>query len=496
MKTEGRNWNQLQAALGLLSLDGWPFRNSQNLSHDLIWEIAATLERRIGVSSLLSVSVQPLSKVVVLSKIKVWPESKNKLMEAHFTKYVEALHPASDNIEERFTEVRNFARKLDSLPNDQPKKRALSNTSPYRHFISLLGLGEDSDQREVLYSKQLASQLKQEVNDVEPHIALNYQGLLAAEKMAPLLPNASAGEEGCWRLVQDALPELFLYAVYRAKSSVLKESANVTENIRNNVILYVNSASWMDATLRQQAVERLRELRVMAFIPGWFSDAKRVRAEFARLPHPSMDNGPLAYIALKEHTHGRRLRGRAWPLPPDSAQCAFDDTRRTVYVPLLATNLTKVQSAPLLLARLPRLGVQLAACLMHAVTAEAAHWWGERSLRKLEPLLKCVDSQSAVVEPSTRGVLLDHMAALAPAHTVYSSRLREGGVQSHEYRLEHAENITTEQMFFIQFAAAQCHGPSQLVNVPLKNYEPFRRAFGCHPGTRMSPAKTCRFWAR
>lgn len=495
MKVEGRNWNELQAALALLSLDRWPFQNSQNLSHDLIWEIAATLERRIGVSSLVSVSVQPRSKVVVLSKTKTWPQSKDKLMEAHFTKYVEALHPASGNIEEHFAEVKNFARKLDSLPDDQPKKRSLSNASPYSHFISLLGLGEDSDQREVLYSKQLASQLKQEVSDVQPHIALNYQGLLAAEKMSPLLPNASAGEVGCWRLVEDALPELFLYAVYRTKSSVLKQSANVTENIRNNVILYVNSASWMEATLRRQAVERLRELRVLAFVPGWFSDDERVRAEFAHLPHPSMDNGPLAYIALKEHTHGRRLHGKAWPLPPDSSQCAFDDTRRTVYVPLLATNLTKVQSAPLVLARLPRLGVQLAACLMHAVTAEAAHWWGERSLRKLEPLLKCVDSQSAVAEPSTRGVLLDHMAALAPAHSVYSSRLREGGAQNHEYRLEHAENITTEQMFFIHFAAAQCHGPAQLVNVPLKNYEPFRRAFGCHPGTRMSPAKTCRFWA-
>lgn len=496
MKAEGRNWHQLQAALALLSLDGWPFQNSQNLSHDLIWEIAATLERRIGVSSLLGVSVHPRSKVVVLSKVKVWPESQDKLMKAHFAKYVKVLHSASDNIEERFTEVRNFARKLDSLPDDEPKKHSLSNASPYNHFISLLGLGEDSYQREVLYSKQLASHLKREVNDIEPHTVLNYQGLLAAEKMGPLLPNAKAGEEGCWRLVQDALPELFLYAVYRTKSSVLKRSANITENIRNHVILYVNSASWMDATLRQQAVERLRKLRVFAFVPGWFSDTERVHAEFSRLPHPSMDNGPLAYIALKEYTHGRRLHGKAWPLPPDSTQCAFDDTRHTVYVPLLATNLTKVQSAPLLLARLPRLGVQLAACLMHAVTAEAAHWWGERSLRKLEPLLKCVDSQSAITEPSTQGVVLNHMAALAPAHSVYSSRLRKEAAQSHEYRLEHAENITMEQMFFIQFAAARCHGPAQLVNVPLKNYEPFRRAFGCHPGTRMSPAKTCRFWAR
>ncbi|XP_065287650.1 uncharacterized protein [Dermacentor albipictus] len=492
MKVDGRNWNQLQAAFALLSLDGWPFQDSHNLSHDLIWEVAAGLERRIGVSSLLSVSVQPRSNVVVLAKTKIWPESKDKLMEAHFTKYAKALRPASENLEERVAEVLSFARKLESLQDHQPNERSRSNASPYSHFISLLGLGED--QREVLFSKQLASQLKQEVNGVAPHIALNYQGLLAAEKMSPLLPDASASEEGCWRLVQDALPELFLYAVYRMKKSALKQSANVTESIRNNVVLYVNSASWMEATVRRQVAERLRDLRVLAFVPGWFSNAERVRTEFAGLPHPSMDNGPLAYVALKEHTHGRLLRGKAWPIPPHSSQCAFDDTRRTVYVPVLATNLTNVQSAPLQLARLPRLGVHLAACLMHVVTAEAAHWWGERSLRKLEPLRKCVDSQSAVANQSSRDILLDHMAALAPAHSVYSSRLREGGARNQEYRLKHAENITTEQMFFIHFAKAQCHGPAQLVNVPLKNYEPFRRAFGCHPGARMSPAKTCRFW--
>lgn len=492
MKVDGRNWNQLHAAFTLLSLDGWPFENSHNLSHDLIWEVAAALERRIGVSSLLSVFVQPRSKVVVLAKTKIWPESNDKLMEAHFTKYAKALHPASEDLEERVAEVLSFARKLDSLQDHKPNERSSSNASPYGHFISLLGLGED--QRDVLFSKQLASQLKQEVNGVAPHIVLNYQGLLAAEKMSPLLPDASVSEEGCWRLVQDALPELFLYAVYRNKRSALKQSANVTESIRNNLVLYVNSASWMEATVRRKAVERLHNLRVLAFVPGWFSDAKQVRTEFASLPHPSMDNGPLAYVALKEHTHGRRLHGKAWPVPPHSSQCAFDDTRRTVYVPLLATNLTNVQSAPLMLARLPRLGVQLAACLMHVVTAEAAQWWGERSLRKLEPLRKCIDSQSPVAEPSTRHVLLDHTAALAPAHSVYSSRLREGGARNHEYRLKHAENITTEQMFFINFATAQCHGPAQLVNVPLKNYEPFRRAFGCHPGARMSPAKTCRFW--
>ncbi|KAK8780411.1 hypothetical protein V5799_018246 [Amblyomma americanum] len=485
MKVGSRKWSQLHAAFALISLDGWPFQDSHDLSHDLVWEAAAALERRLGVSSLLGVSVQPQSKVVVLAKAKAWPQSRDKVMQSHFVKYAKALRPSTKEPEKRAAEVVSFSRKLDALPNHQPRERSRSGASPYSRFVSLLGLGADSDDREVLFSEEMASQLIQEVNDAAPHVVLNYQGLLAAEKMSLLLPGAKVNEETCWRLVRDALPELYLYAAYRDKSSALKDAAKVTESIRNNVVLYVNAASWMEASVRKEAVERLRNLRVLAFVPAWFSDVKRVHDEFGSLPHPSMDNGPLAYVALKEHTHGRQLRGEAWPVPPDSSQCAFDDSLSTLYLPLLAANLTRVQTSPLVLARLPTLGVQLAACMMHVVTAQADQWWGGRSLRKLQPLRKCVDSHGG-------DALLNQMAALAPAHSVYSSRLRSG---AHEYRLQHAENVTAEQMFFVHFAQAQCHGPAQLVNVPLKNYEPFRRAFGCHPGARMSPAKTCRFWA-
>lgn len=487
MKVGSRNWSQLRAAFALLSLDGWPFQDSRDLNHDLVWEVAAALERRLGASTLVSMSVQPQSKVVVLAKVKAWPQSRDKVMESHFAKYAKALRPSTEDAEKRAAEVLSFSRKIGALPDQHPGKRSRSSASPYSRFVSLLGLGVD---REVLFSEEMTSQLTREVNGTAPHEVLNYQGLLAAEKMSLLLPGAKVSEEACWRLVRDVLPELYLYAAYREKGSVLKDAADVTESIRSNVVLYVNAASWMEASVRKQAVERLRGLRVLAFVPAWFSDANRVHAEFGSLPHPSMDNGPLAYVTLKEHTHGRQLRGEAWPVPPDSSECAFDGSLRTMYMPLLAANMTKVRSSPLMLARVPTLGAHLAACMMHVVTAQADQWWGGRSLRKLVPLRKCVNA--------SRGgdALLNRMAALAPTHSVYSSRLRStGAAEGREYRLQHAENVTAEQMFFIHFARAQCHGPAQLVNVPLKNYEPFRRAFGCHPGVRMSPAKTCRFWA-
>lgn len=493
MKADGRSWDHLRAALSLLRLDGWPFEDSSNLTRGLAWDVAAQLERYLGLGSLFSISVQPRSKVLALSKAYVWPQSHDKVMKDEFIKYAKAIRKSIREIDQRANEVVGFARKLENVRDHQPRQRTRPSDSPYARFVSLLGLGAYSDGVDLLFSKELATTLDEELENAEPHAVMNYQGFIAAQKVSPLLPGASVTKDICWRVTRDALPEMYLYAAYRAVGRVLRESANMTETIRNNLVLYLNSASWMDTSVREKAVERLHRLRVLAFVPPWFADNSQVREIFGSLPQVNMDNGPLDFLALKEHTHKGQLLGSAWPVPLESSRCVFDEPLHTLYVPLLAANMSQVQSLPLLQSRLPRLGLQLAACMMRVVTAQAGHWWGERSLRRLEPLRKCVAVQGTVTRPSTRDALLDRLAAMLPVHSIYSGRLRDGARQ-HEYRLKHAENITSDQMFFIYFAASQCHEQARMVNVPLQNYDVFRRAFGCRTGDRMSPHKTCRFW--
>lgn len=493
MKADGRSWDHLRAALSLLRLGGWPFEDSHNLTRELTWDAAAQLERYLGLGSLFSISVQPRSKVLALSKADVWPQSQDRVMKAEFTKYAAAIRPSGGEIDERANEVVGFARKLEGVRDHQPRQRTRPSDSPYGRFVSLLGLGAYGNGIDLLFSKELATTLAEELESAEPHVVMNYQGLIAVQKISPLLPGASVTKEICWRVTRDALPEMYLYAAYRAAGRVLGESADMTETIRKHLVVYVNSASWLEASVRRKAAERLNRLRVLNFVPPWFTDNSQVRAMFSSLPQLNMNNGPLDFLALKEHTHKGQLLGTAWPVPVESSRCVFDEPLRTLYMPLLAANLSQVQSLPLLQSRLPRLGVPLAACMMRVVTAQAGHWWGERSLRRFEPLRKCVASQGTATRPSTRDALLDRLAALLPVHNIYSSRLHDGE-RKHEYRLKHAENITADQMFFIYFAGAQCHEQARMVNVPLQNYDAFRRAFGCHPGDRMSPAKSCRFW--
>ncbi|KAH9363017.1 hypothetical protein HPB48_014201 [Haemaphysalis longicornis] len=172
MKADGRSWDNVRAALSLLRLDGWPFENSRNLTHELAWDVAAQLERYLGLGSLFSISVQPRSKVLALSKAYVWPQSQDKAMKAQFIKYANAIRKSSGEIDERANEVVGFARKLDNVRDHQPRQRTRPSDSPYSRFVSLLGLGASSDGVDLLFSKELVTTLAEELESAEPHVVM------------------------------------------------------------------------------------------------------------------------------------------------------------------------------------------------------------------------------------------------------------------------------------------------------------------------------------
>ncbi|CAN7990433.1 unnamed protein product [Ixodes hexagonus] len=497
LEPKGRSWSQLRGLLDVLALEGWPFADSRNVSHDRVWEVAANLERRLGIASLLAVSRQPGSKLLVLNTAPVWSRGEDDFMTSRYHKFAGALRgePAIDTLSQA-TQVVQLARELSDLPSKSSMVRTRIRDSPYKLFLSSLINTSDSEDQghlDVLFSRQLASQLTKLLDRVEPHVILNYQGFLVSLSVEPLLPGANSSEPQCWRLVEDALPELFLYAAFLDQRSVMAAVSNMTDTVKRNVMLYVNSASWMEASVRRESVERLRELRVHAFVPPWFWAANRVRVQFGKLTQVGSSKGITAMAAFKEQSQGRLLRGDAWPTAPTDSRCAYDSSMRTVYLPLLAANLSGSPAEPLTLTRLPRMGPQLAACLLHVVTSGAGRWWGARTVRNLQPLRKCVVSQAP--EEADPDQLLEQLAALAPVHNIYDERVRARSAQDRDYRLQHAENVTSAQLFFVYYGMAQCHASPERVNLPLQNYEPFRKAFGCRIGTFMAPANTCRFWA-
>ncbi|KAM7284458.1 hypothetical protein ISCGN_001552 [Ixodes scapularis] len=497
LEVKGRSWNQLRGLLDSLGLEGWPFSDSSNVSRDRIWEVAAGLQRRLGIASLLAVSLQPGSEVLVRKAAPAWPRDEEDLMASRYHTFAGSLRGESAiDTSSQAAQVVQLARELSDLPSQSPTERARFDDSPYKLFFASLFDVNDNRTRgqpAILFSRQLAYRLTQLLGQAEPHVVFNYQGFLATLSVEPLLPDMNASETRCWRLVEDALPELFLYAVFRSRHSVMAALSNMTESVKRNVMLYVNSASWMEAGVRRESVERLRELRVHAFAPSWFWAADRVRVQFDMLSQVGSGQGIAAVAAFKEHAQNRLLRGDAWPVAPRDSQCAYDSSLRTLYLPILTANLSGSLAEPLTLARLPRMGTQLAACLLHVVISGAGRWWGARTVRNLEPLRKCVAFQAPQgIDPDP---LLERMAALAPVHSLYDEQQRARGIRDSEYRLPHAENVTSEQLFFIYYGISQCHVSPEQVNLPLQNSEPFRKAFGCRTGTFMAPANTCRFWA-
>ncbi|CAN7988541.1 unnamed protein product [Ixodes pacificus] len=497
LEVKGRSWNQLRGLLDSLALEGWPFSDSSNLSRDRVWEVAASLQRRLGITSLLAVSLQPGSEVLVRKAAPAWSRDEEDLMASRYHTFAGSLRGESAiDRSSQAAQVVQLARELSDLPSQSPTERAQFDDSPYKLFFASLFDVNDNRTRgqpAVLFSRQLAYRLTQLLGQAEPHVVLNYQGFLATLSVEPLLPDMNASETRCWRLVEDALPELFLYAAFRSRRSVMAALSNMTESVKRNVMLYVNSASWMEAGVRRESVERLRELRVHAFAPSWFWAADRVRVQFDMLSQVGSGQGIAAVAAFKEHAQNRLLRGDAWPLAPRDSHCVYDSWLRTLYLPLLAANLSGSLDEPLTLARLPRMGTHLAACLLHVVISGAGRWWGARTVRNLEPLRKCVAFQAPQgIDPDP---LLERLAALAPVHSLYDELQRARGIRDSEYRLPHAENVTSKQLFFIYYGISQCHVSPEQVNLPLQNSEPFRKAFGCRTGTFMAPANTCRFWA-
>ena len=141
-------------------------------------------------------------------------------------------------------------------------------------------------------------------------------------------------------------------------------------------------------------------------------------------------------------------------------------------------------------------------------------WWTPRTARAFEARQQCVEAQygnATVVGPHgetyalqsnfTIGEDVADGGGLAQSHAAWHARLAEGTLDVHgrNQRLPGLTEFTQEQLFFLAYGAAWArnlraaeavrrlrtdpHSPTQYrVNLPLANFPPFARAFGCRPG--------------
>ncbi|KAH6929351.1 hypothetical protein HPB50_026833 [Hyalomma asiaticum] len=117
-----------------------------------------------------------------------------------------------------------------------------------------------------------------------------------------------------------------------------------------------------------------------------------------------------------------------------------------------------------------------------------APWWGPNRSRVYRDRLACDMNASECCTPVQ---LFPSVPGLEIAFNAFRN--------PRDQRLPGLEKYTHDQLFFINYCYVQCADSRATYgagcNVPLRNFEPFAKAFKCDRGTRMDPRHKCRFFA-
>ncbi|KAK8763432.1 hypothetical protein V5799_033960 [Amblyomma americanum] len=155
------------------------------------------------------------------------------------------------------------------------------------------------------------------------------------------------------------------------------------------------------------------------------------------------------------------------------------------------------------------------------VQSQVVNWWSSPSRAKFASKLQCFQDQYAAEMHAALSVEVDEdffldenvadNAVLHPLHDVYRKAMHLSRRMPRDSRVPGLESLTTDKLFFVNYAVAHCDRvssnlyrrqvlykesvPAMLrVNVPLKNYPKFAETFKCNLNTPMNPESRCELW--
>ncbi|KAH9361004.1 hypothetical protein HPB48_019606 [Haemaphysalis longicornis] len=127
---------------------------------------------------------------------------------------------------------------------------------------------------------------------------------------------------------------------------------------------------------------------------------------------------------------------------------------------------------------------------------------------EVAPFNKTLDGQRTLRENMADNVVVTVLhRAYRTSLLFYISTMDALGFQNVFLHFENLPSVSSEQLFYLMFGQSFCDPDEDTerviddatwvpakyrVNVPLKNYEPFAKAFECQSGSKMNPTKRCR----
>ncbi|CAN8022101.1 unnamed protein product [Ixodes persulcatus] len=539
----------LRAMLNKTGLSGWPLESDGNKSLADVWSASAKILRYFGLPTFLTVRLTKVSRtsdaVVVLDKTNGFGNLKN------FRDNVSVSQRSWDllnrmrvvntdvplGLAEEVLEFMHYVVRLTgpASSKDGEEVRSLGDLNLFQPFVveamgsSLLNLS--SDPVVLLQSSDYVSGLIEVIRITPPHISLNYLGHVLTDHLRVFILSEGSERKSrarvCLHTVEQALPSMVHYAAYLKFRSTLENLSirNIIDDLKHELMTAIAKVSWMDVHTKSQVLRRLTETQIQAFFPHWMSNAQLAREMFAGLPGVSPGQALLSYQAMREHEFHVSLsepwdRNDVWRGSVFDTGCFLESNN--VYFPISLLNVTGRTTQFFLLFQIPRIGARLVGCLLRAALQGAANdderatRWSQPSRQNYRAREDCFRARHAdwTAGSDDRSRIRQHAllrdvtetAAIRPVLKLYKMYIMSRSRHRTDYRFQNAEGISTNQLFYVYYAASMCRagGKSGMamsgasaqmsVNWALMDDPEFESTFGCSQGTGMNPATRCRFW--
>ncbi|KAH7966312.1 hypothetical protein HPB49_015278 [Dermacentor silvarum] len=529
------------------SLEGFPLRAplATNVS---VWRTAAQLLRKTGTVALLTLSVASHPAVENKDLVSVGlPEVLTSFDPVESSDvirlYTEAVFTAIKIVKKEYMPpgdilaIATFASNIEKLVQAAPRENTakverLESRSELQDFVNTTlqgfeGSVADGAMSDVLiWSPNSTLSILELVANTKPHTVMNYLGLRLMVQVSPFTPYSKLLDllsiliygktrmapprwRLCVRVVERALRPLAFASVF-AHGKLRKSAPNligmvdaVVVELRNEM----NELPYIAYPSKKQIREILSRSDVRVFGPSWATDSAPLTAYVKKLPDVTNSRWGLdTFVTYHEHTFFHVLtRGsrERWSRSVFSADCWHETHPRSVYVPLLAFNLSQaLEEGGADALQLSRLGPRLSRCLFDMLLDEAvsanvtASWLNDNTWMKLLAVEACLDGRRDYLRLARfRDVL-----AVRVAFKVF---LKTTGGKDDDFavRLPGGHIMSSAQIFFAYLMLQYCErsdGVYQMRSAAnadwgaaLRNSDAFSGVYNCSPSSVTKQSLEC-----
>ncbi|KAK8785216.1 hypothetical protein V5799_008419 [Amblyomma americanum] len=548
---EGDGWGSMLELMWSASIGYFPVTPPIR-STISVWKAAGQLMRKTGTSALLGVGVAAAGPGAPKGIISVGPpellsgggvidiDSAVKL-------YSSAIFSAVKTLNKQFvpTEtllgVVKFAGDLERLNSNSSKGAGLrksgSNVSaPITQFLS--GIFEDdrrpyfhrSGSDVLILAPKLVRKIIELVQGTETHTTLNFLALRVMIQVSMFIPRADITHlysaflyrrptlspprwKLCLRAVEKALSPLIYASFFTSRN--LHASASkfllFVGDAAHAFLRGVESASSLNSFSKAAFRDILVNTQFKVLGPSWVSDGAAFGAYVQTIPTIRPIQTALeSYTAVFEATFLYSLSrdvSQQWPRSIFSSDCWYDLNPRTLYVPLLAFNVSLWLNPSAEFLQISRAGHRVQRCILEMILGQRVleygqwpQWLDKETKQKLERAETCLEEN------------IRHGGTLAPlalfkrslsAHFAYKQfqrSVKTGVGRTKKLRLPSGQVLSPAQLFFIFLVMQSCvsgiptdtPSDSELEwNAALGRYSEMPAAFGCPGGSAMNPLQKC-----